>query len=85
MGSSAMSVSTETCPCCQGTGTRRNLEWQALQSLREIYRLLRRTGAGEAVTCRTSPELAFYLLNQKRQRLQALEEQYQKSINILPE
>ncbi|WP_243361300.1 Rne/Rng family ribonuclease [Fundidesulfovibrio terrae] len=85
MGSSAMSVSTETCPCCQGTGTRRNLEWQSLMALRELYRLLRRAGAGEAVTFRAGPELSFYLLNQKRQRLQALEEQYQKAIHILPE
>lgn len=85
MGSSAMSVSTETCPCCQGTGTRRNLEWQALHVLRELYRLMRRAGAGETVTYKLPSELAFYLLNQKRQRLQALEEQYQKFIHIVPE
>jgi len=85
MGSSAMSVSTETCPCCQGSGTRRNLEWQALQSLRELYRVLRRSGASDTVTHRASPELAFYLLNQKRQRLLAMEEQHQKTIQIVPE
>ena len=85
MGSSAMSVSTETCPCCQGSGTRRNLEWQALQSLRELYRVLRRSGSADTVTHRASPELAFYLLNQKRQRLLAMEEQHQKTIQIIPE
>jgi len=85
MGSSAMSVSTELCPCCQGSGTRRNLEWQALQSLRELYRLLRKGGGAEAVIYKTSPELAFYLLNLKRQRLRAMEEHYGKIIQILPE
>jgi len=85
MGSSAMSVSTEVCPVCQGSGSRRNLEWQATQTLREIYRLIRRTGSHEAVTWKTSGELAFYLLNQKRGRLAAMEEQYGKAIHVLPE
>jgi len=85
MGSSAMSVSTETCPECRGTGTRRNLEWQALQALHDLYRLLRRPGQNDAVHYKTTPELAFYLLNQKRERLQALEGQYNKAIHIMPE
>jgi len=84
MGSSALSVSTESCPCCGGSGTRRNLEWQALQSLREIYRLLRRTGAGETVTFTAPQELAFYLLNHKRERLRAMEEEHQKTIAVMP-
>jgi ribonuclease E len=29
--SSALSSNMEPCPCCQGRGLRRNLEWQALQ------------------------------------------------------
>ena len=85
MGSSAMSVSTETCPVCKGTGTRRNLEWQAMQALRELNKLLRRGASGEAVSLRVPPELAFYLLNHKRQRLQDLEEHSQKAIQVLPE
>uniref|UniRef100_A0A7C4EJ95 RNase E/G thioredoxin-like domain-containing protein n=1 Tax=Fundidesulfovibrio putealis TaxID=270496 RepID=A0A7C4EJ95_9BACT len=85
MGSSAMSVSTEPCPCCHGTGTRRNMEWQALQVMREIYRLMRRGGGGDTLTHKVSPELAIYLLNQKRQRLRELEEQFQKTVLILPE
>jgi ribonuclease E len=85
MGSSAMSVSTETCPCCQGTGTRRNLEWQALHALRDLHRAIRRGQAGEAVTYKAPQELAFYLLNHKRQRLLDLEAHYRKAVNVLPE
>ncbi len=85
MGSSAMSVSTESCPHCLGSGARRNMEWQSLLALREIYRLLRKTGGNESVQFKAPPELAFYLLNQKRARLCALEEQYQKTIVIAPE
>lgn len=85
MGSSAMSVSTEACPHCLGSGARRNMEWQSLLALREIYRLLRKTGGGEAIHFKAAPELAFYLLNQKRGRLCALEEQYHKTIVIAPE
>ncbi len=29
LGSSAIAISTEACPCCKGTGIRRNMEWQA--------------------------------------------------------
>ena len=82
MGSSAMSVSTEPCPHCLGSGARRNMEWQSLEALREIYRLLRKSGTGDTVSYKAPAELAFYLLNQKRARLNALEEQYQKTVVI---
>lgn len=38
MGSSALAITMEPCPACGGTGQRRNLEWQALQGLRELRR-----------------------------------------------
>jgi len=85
MGSSALSVSTEPCPCCCGSGSRRNLEWQALQALRSIYRLLRSASSSEMVTFRAPHELAFYLLNQKRERLRAMEVEHQKTILVMPE
>ncbi|GAB6036335.1 Rne/Rng family ribonuclease [Fundidesulfovibrio butyratiphilus] len=86
MGSSAMSVSSETCPLCQGSGSRRNMEWQALQALREIFRLLRaKPGGGDQVTFKASPELAMYLLNRKRARLHALELEYKKTIVVTQE
>lgn len=47
LGSSAISVSTEPCPHCKGTGVRRNMEWQSQQALREIQALMQAAQAGE--------------------------------------
>lgn len=35
-GTSAISISSEPCPYCRGTGVRRNMEWQALHALRDL-------------------------------------------------
>ncbi len=80
-GSSALAVTMEPCPVCGGTGTRRNLEWQALQALRHIARQGRTTTIGTCVF-ETSAELGMYLLNHKRDGLRALEEQMQLAIEI---
>ncbi|MDR1125983.1 MAG: Rne/Rng family ribonuclease [Deltaproteobacteria bacterium] len=45
LSTSAISTTVEPCPCCKGTGQRRNLEWQALQALREIRSKLRKQSA----------------------------------------
>ncbi len=47
LGSSAISVSTEPCPHCKGTGVRRNMEWQSQQALREIQALMQVAQSGE--------------------------------------
>ncbi len=81
-GTSAISISMEPCPACGGTGLRRNLEWQSLQALRDIARLLR---SRTASPCRfeMTQELGLYLLNHKRDSLRELENQYGKSIEIV--
>lgn len=82
MGSSALSITLEPCPCCNGAGTRRNLEWQAMQALREIrYRLNRKNG-NSSVDFPAGQELALYLLNTKRDRLAELEQEFQTPITI---
>ncbi|MGE4423870.1 MAG: ribonuclease E/G [Pseudodesulfovibrio sp.] len=81
LGSSAIAISTEPCPCCKGTGIRRNMEWQALQALKEIHRDLRKAG-NEPVSYDCEEELAIYLLNNKRGILADLEQRYNKSIHI---
>lgn len=81
-GTSAISISMEPCPACGGTGLRRNLEWQSLQALRDLNRLLRsRTSS----TCQYEmpQELGLYLLNHKRDTLKELENQFGKSIEIV--
>ncbi len=85
-GSSAISISSETCPFCQGTGTRRNLEWQALQSLRDLQIKMRdaRRAEQSGLVYTVDPELAIYLLNSKRERLANLEKEYDISLEIRP-
>lgn len=72
LGSSAISVSTEPCPCCGGTGIRRNLEWQAMQTMKTIHRLLRRPGCPSPLQVPVGQELALYMLNNKRELLTAM-------------
>ncbi len=84
IGSSAISISQEPCPHCKGTGTRRNLEWQALQFLREMriqIRLAAKNGQTE-YACSLGTELAIYVLNNKRERLAALEKEFNLRIEI---
>ncbi len=80
-GSSALAITMEPCPHCRGTGMRRNLEWQALQALREMTRQVRHAQNGKIVY-ETSAELAFYLLNNKRQRLCDFEAHAQVHVEV---
>ena len=81
MGSSALAITMEPCPACGGTGQRRNLEWQALQGLRELRRMLRATN-GEKCTFEATRELGLYLLNHKRDSLREMEQDFGKCLEI---
>ncbi len=82
-GTSAISISMEPCPACGGTGLRRNLEWQSLQALRDIARLLRSRVTAACCRYELPQELGLYLLNHKRDSLKELENTYGKSIEIV--
>ena len=82
LGSSAIAVSTESCPCCAGTGIRRNMEWQSLQALKDIFRLLRRAGCPSPLVYPVSQELALHLLNQKRELLIEMGQRFDNRIEI---
>lgn len=85
LGSSSISVTMEPCPCCAGTGLRRNIEWQALRALRDIqYKLNQKTDLpeGEALVYEAENELALYLLNNKRNALLDLEQRFGTHIII---
>ncbi|MCF8108591.1 MAG: Rne/Rng family ribonuclease [Desulfohalobiaceae bacterium] len=82
MGSSALSLSIEDCAVCQGTGSVRSLEWRALQAMKEIFRQVRSKKSPEAVEYKTDTELAFYLLNQKRKKIEEFETQFNKQVVI---
>jgi ribonuclease E len=82
LGSSALSITSEPCPHCHGSGQRRNLEWQALTVLKDIYRQMRKEAGPECVMAKVSEELALYLLNNKRVRLLAMEDEFKKKITV---
>lgn len=80
-GSSALAVTMEPCPCCNGTGIRRNMEWQSLQALRQIGRQARTPGTTRCIF-EANTELGMYLLNHKRDRLREMEQQLNVPIEI---
>ena len=82
LGSSAIAISTEPCPCCRGTGIRRNMEWQALQALKDIHQQLTKSSCPDPMEYDCEEELAIYLLNNKRSVLADLEKRYRKHIHI---
>lgn len=82
LGSSAIAVSTEPCPCCKGTGIRRNMEWQALQAIKNIFQKLQHGNAPNPLVYEAEEELALYLLNTKRNALADLERRFGIDIHI---
>ncbi|MFO7727940.1 MAG: Rne/Rng family ribonuclease [Desulfonatronovibrio sp.] len=84
LGTSALSVTMRSCPACDGTGTVRNMEWQSLQALKEIYSLLRRKNCPSPLEYEAELELAIYLLNQKRDKISNMEERYDRKVLIVP-
>jgi len=83
LGSSAISVSTEPCPCCGGTGLRRNLEWQALQAMKSIHRMLRKPGCPNPLQVPLGQELAIYMLNNKRELLTEMGARVDNRVEII--
>ncbi len=81
MGSSALSITMETCTACGGTGLRRNIEWQALQALRDLRHRLK-SCPGPKYVYDSPRELGMYLLNYKRETLQAIEKDFGKTLEI---
>lgn len=81
MGSSALALSMEVCEACRGTGLRRNLEWQALQVLRELRHKLK-AASGSRFIFDMGRELGLYLLNYKRDALRMLENEFGKTLEI---
>ncbi len=76
--------STRPCPHCEGTGRIRSIASCALAVLREIEESLTRRKA-EALTVKCHPEVAFYILNEKREHLLGLENGFVASIYLQAE
>ena len=78
---SLLEHSTEICPHCAGTGRVRSIESAALHALRAIEEEGVRRRAGEIVVS-VPPNVALYLLNQKRHTLSDIEKRYGFSVTI---
>ena len=74
-------LSAQPCPTCHGSGAIRSVESAALQALRAIeLEGMKGGAAGLAVVLPTA--VALYVLNQKRDRLTALEQRYQIKVDV---
>ena len=73
--------STVSCPHCRGTGQVRSISSLSLQILRALEdHLLRHSG--HELLVRSRPEVALYVLNQKRRHLAELEARFGITISI---
>ena len=71
------------CPHCEGRGIVRSVSSCGLGVLRTIEEYLQK-GRAENLTVKCARDVAFYLLNEKRDSLLALETQYEISIFLVP-
>ncbi|XSG82767.1 MAG: Rne/Rng family ribonuclease [Methyloligella sp. ZOD6] len=73
--------STSPCPVCQGTGVVRSIESVALDVLRSIEDKLITDGV-MPLAATTAPDVALYILNQKRAHLKDIEHRYAVPIMV---
>jgi ribonuclease E len=78
---SLLEHSTEICPHCEGIGRLRSIESAALHALRAIEEEGVRRRASE-IAVSLPPNVALYVLNQKRQTLSEIEKRYGFSVTI---
>jgi ribonuclease E len=78
---SVLESSTEKCPVCGGSGHVRSVSSVTLALLRAIEEMLIK-GATHNLIVRTRPEVALYILNQKRGHLRSLEDRFRVTITV---
>ena len=78
---SVLESSTEKCPYCGGSGHVRSVSSLALQVLRALEDHLIKSATHNLIA-RTRPDVALYLLNQKRAHLRGLEERFTITITV---
>ena len=78
---SVLESSTEKCPYCGGSGHVRSVSSLSLQVLRALEDQLIR-GATHNLIARTRPDVALYVLNQKRAHLRGLEDRFAITITV---
>src|SRR5207237_1155184 len=80
---SLLEGSTRVCPHCEGRGIVRSVSSCALSVLRAVEEQLI-TRKPENLTVKVNREVAFYILNEKRDHLLSIEADYQVSVFIMP-
>ena len=78
---SLLEHSTEVCPHCAGTGRVRSIESAALHALRAVEEEGVRRRSSEIVVS-VPPNVALYLLNQKRHTLSEIEKRYGFNVTV---
>jgi len=78
---SLLEHSTEICPHCAGTGRIRSIESAALHALRAIEEEGVRRRASEIIVS-VPPNVALYLLNQKRHTISEIERRYGFAVTV---
>jgi ribonuclease E len=79
-----LEATTRPCPHCDGTGLVRTASSAGLSALRLIEEEAAK-GKGTQIRLAASREAAFYLLNEKRADLLAIEQRYGVSVEVVPE
>ncbi len=72
---SLLDASTISCPHCSGVGRQRSTESTALRALRAAAETGVR-GKAEQIRLSVTPDVALYMINEKRQRLHEIEQTY---------
>ncbi len=70
---SLLEGSTTSCPHCSGVGRKRTVESSALAAIRAVEEFAVR-GKAKRIRLKTSPDVALYLLNEKRDLLRQVDE-----------
>ena len=70
---SLLEGSTTSCPHCAGVGRKRTVESSALAAIRAVEEFAVR-GKAKRIRLKTSPDVALYLLNEKRDLLRQVDE-----------
>ncbi len=81
LGLNTLRGSFKSCPTCQGAGRVRTLESTAVGYLRKIWQTLSQKKAA-VIKATLAPDIANYLLNQKRQTIVNLEQRHRATIII---
>jgi ribonuclease E len=79
--STIQEISYAMCPHCKGSGVRPSVEYLAISALRKIKSEAVKEKSSE-IAITLPPEVTEYLLNQKRNRLNTLEELHDVSVHI---